>query len=194
MTKAGASTETRAKLIDAAILQLAASDGAAVNFDAIASRVGVTRGAAYHHFGSVHGLLEEVYKEAIRRHAGLVIESSSEGSGKYRLLSLVTASADLYGSGTPFYSVLLRFHVEAGVSRPRLAPIARCVQRRQREYMSELVELGQRDGSIRDDVPAAAVGSAVNAALQGFLVQQLESPVRQRSAATEFADLLDALL
>lgn len=103
-------------------------------------------------------------------------------------------SAKLYGSGTPFYRLLLRLHVEAGTSRPHLAPIARLVQARQRQYMTELVLVGQRDGSIREDVRASVLGQTVNAALQGFLVQQVEPASVQRRAAEEFGELLEVLL
>lgn len=193
VTRIEAGQETRARLIDAATTRMAGSGGP-VNFDAIAADVGLTKGALYHHFGSVEGLVEEVYREAIRRHSERVVEASSVGTGRERLLGLVDASAALYGSGTPFYRLLLRLHVEASASRTHLAPIARRVQRRQREYMAELVARGQQDGSIRRDVDAEALGQTVNAALQGLLVQQLEPPADQRRSAVAFADLLGVLL
>lgn len=185
--------DTRARLLDAAIGRLAEA-GPDTSFDVIAADVGVTKGALYHHFGSKEGLVEEVYKESVRRHAGRVIAASDEGSGRDRLLGLIDATARLYGSGTPFYRLLLRLHVEAGSSRPHLAPIARRVQRRQREYMTELVRTGQQDGSIRSDVEPERVGETVNAALQGFLVQQLEPVATQRRATEAFGRLLETWL
>lgn len=193
MTTAESAGGTRERLLEAAIARLA-DGGPAVNFDGIAADVGLTRGALYHHFGSVSGLVEEVYKEAVRRHSARVVAASREGSGRKRLFGLIEASAELYGSGTPFYRLLLRLHVEAGASRPELAATARRVQRRQREYMTELVRAGQEDGSIRPDVDAAALGDTVNAALQGLLVQQLEPAAAQRRAARDFARLLEALV
>jgi AcrR family transcriptional regulator len=187
------SRHTRSVLIEAAIERMAAS-GPAVDLAAIAADVGLTKGAMYHHFGSVDGLVEEVYKEAIRRHAELVTEASTVGTGRERLLGLVNESARLYGSGTPFYRLLLRLHVEAGVLRPHLAPIARKVQRRQRAYMTELIAAGQKDGSIRSDVDAQAVGTMVNATLQGLLVQQLEPARVQRRGALDFGELVEVLL
>jgi AcrR family transcriptional regulator len=181
------------RLLDAAIARLA-EVGPDASFDAIAADVGVTKGALYHHFGSKEGLVSEIYKEAVRRHAERVIEASHDGTGRDRLQGLVEASAILYGSGTPFYRLLLRLHVEAGTSRPYLADTARAVQRRQRDYMTELVEVGQRDGSIRDDVNARALGDSINAVMQGFLVQQLEPVAAQRRATEAFADLLETLL
>lgn len=168
--------------------------GPAINFDAIAAEAGFTKGALYHHFGSVEGLVEEVYKESVRRHAERVIAASDTGTGRERLRGLVESSAGLYGSGTPFYRLLLRLHVEAGVTRPRLAPIAKKVQRRQCRYMTELVRGGQEDGSIRADLDATAVGEMVNATLQGLLVQQLEPERIQRRAALQFGELLEELL
>jgi AcrR family transcriptional regulator len=182
----------RVRLVDAAISRLEMDPDA--SFDAIAADVGVTKGALYHHFGSKDGLIEEVYKDAVRRHADRVIAASGVGSGRERLRALISASARLYGSGTPFYRLLLRLHIEAGVSRTHLAPIARRVQRRQRAYMTELVTAGQADGSIRADVDAEALGLTVNAALQGFLVQQLDPVAVQRRATEAFAELLEVVL
>lgn len=193
VTRVAAGRRTRARLLDAAIKRLA-DGGPDASFDAIAADVGVTKGALYHHFGSKEGLVEEVYKDSVRRHAERVVAASSDGTGRERLRGLVEASARLYGSGTPFYKLLLRLHVEAGSSRPHLAPIARRVQRRQRAYMTELVAAGQADGSLRTDIDAGAAGDMVNAVLQGMLVQQLEPAAKQRRAARGFADLLDTLL
>jgi AcrR family transcriptional regulator len=192
-SRVAAGRTTRQRLLEAAIERLAEA-GPDASFDAIASHVGVTKGALYHHFASKEGLVEEVYKEAVRRHADRVIAASSAGSGRARLHGLILESAKLYGSGTPFYRLLLRLHVEAGTTRLHLAPIARRVQARQRRYMARLVDAGQRDGSIRTDLDAQALGETVNAALQGFLVQQLEPARTQRRAAEAFGELLEQLI
>lgn len=193
LSRVAAGRETRARLLDAAIGRLSEA-GPDASFDQIAADAGVTKGALYHHFGSKEGLVEEVYKEAVRRHAERVVAASSAGTGRERLQGLIHESGRLYGSGTPFYRLLLRLHVEAGASRPHLAPIARRVQQRQREYMTELVAAGQADGSIRADIDAAALGDTVNAVMQGLLVQQLEPPAAQRRSTETFADLLEVLL
>ena len=96
---------TRSALLDAAIERFA-EHGPGTSFDVVAADVGVTKGALYHHFGSKDGLVEEVYKEAIRRHAARVMEASASGDGRTRLLALVDASARLYSSRTPFYRLL----------------------------------------------------------------------------------------
>ncbi len=185
--------QTRARLLDAAINRLA-EVGPDASFDAIAADVGVTKGALYHHFESKENLVTEVYKEAVRRHAERIVDASGAGTGRERLHGLIATSARLYTSGTPFYRLLLRLHVEAGTSRPYLAETARAVQRRQRDYMTELVADGQRDGSIRDDIDARALGQTINAVMQGFLVQQLEPVAEQRRATEAFADLLERVI
>jgi AcrR family transcriptional regulator len=192
-TRAAAAEVTRARLIDAAIARFAA-DGLGTSFDAVAADVGVTKGALYHHFGSKEGLVEAVYKEAIRRHAERVMAASAHGDGRRRLLALIDESARLYGSRTPFYRLLISLHLAAGTSRPELADIARRVQRRQREYMVELVRAGQRDGSVDPRLDAEGVGVTVNAALDGFLVNQLEPPAAQRRWIARFRTLMEDLL
>jgi AcrR family transcriptional regulator len=192
-TRVEVGEQTRSRLLEAAIARLS-ERGPDTSFEVIAADAGVTKGALYHHFRSKEGLIEEVYKESVRRHAVRVIDASRTGTGRERLAGLISSSAELYGSGTPFYRLLLRLQVEAGTSRPHLAETARLVQRRQRAYMAELVAAGQADGSIRDDVDPVAVGEMVNAALQGFLVQQLEPADDQRRAAEAFAGVLEVLL
>jgi AcrR family transcriptional regulator len=191
--RAAAAEGTRARLIDAAIERFAA-DGLGASFDAVAADVGVTKGALYHHFGSKDGLVEAVYAEAVRRHADRVVEASAAGTGRQRLLALIDASARLYGSRTPFYRLLTSLHLTAAMERPVLADIARRVQRRQREFMIDLVRQGQRDGSIRPELDAEAVGLTVNAALEGFLTQQLEPPAAQRRWVAKFRSLMEEIL
>jgi AcrR family transcriptional regulator len=191
--RAAAAEVTRARLIDAAIERFAA-DGPGASFDAVAADVGVTKGALYHHFGSKEGLVEAVYKEAIRRHADRVIEASATGTGRERLLALVDASARLYSSRTPFYRLLVSLHLAAAMERPALADTARRVQRAQRDFMIELVREGQRDGSIRPNLDAEGLGLTVNAALEGFLTQQLEPPAAQRRWIAKFRSLMEDLL
>jgi AcrR family transcriptional regulator len=191
--RAAAAEVTRARLIDAAIERFAA-DGLGASFDAVAADVGVTKGALYHHFGSKEGLVEAVYREAVRRHAERVTEASADGTGRLRLLALIDASARLYGSRTPFYRLLIALHLSATTDRPALAEIARRVQRNQRDFMVELVRSGQRDGSVRAEVDAEAIGLTVNAALDGFLVQQLEPPAAQRRWIAKFRTLMEDTL
>jgi AcrR family transcriptional regulator len=193
-TARAASAElTRHRLIDAAIDRFAA-DGPGASFDAVARDVGVTKGALYHHFGSKEGLVEAVYREVVNRHAARVMDASSSGTGRERLLALVDASARLYTSRTPFYRLLVQLHLEATTNRTHLAPIARRVQRNQREYMVGLARAGRRDGSIRADLDAEALGLTVNAALEGFLVQQLEPQGTQRGWIVKFRNLMEDML
>jgi AcrR family transcriptional regulator len=180
-------------LIDAAIERFAA-DGLGARFDAVAADVGVTKGALYHHFGSKEGLVDAVYREAINRHAARVVDASSTGDGRVRLLALIDASARLYTSRTPFYRLLTQLHLESATARPHLAGVARRVQRNQREYMIGLVRTGQRDGSIDPTLDAEAVGLMINAALQGFLVQQLEPQSTQRRWIAKFRTLMEEML
>lgn len=191
--RAAAAEATRTRLIDAAIERFAA-DGLDASFDAVAADARVTKGALYHHFGSKDGLVEAVYKETINRHAARVLEAEGGGNGRDRLLTLVDESARLLTSRTPFYRLLAGLHLAAATSHPQLGPIARRVQVRQREHMIGLVEDGQRDGSIRADRDAEAIGLTVNAALAGFLAQQHEPAAQQRRWVAKFRGFLEEIL
>jgi AcrR family transcriptional regulator len=192
-SRAQAAEQTRSRLVDAAIARFA-REGMGARFDAIASDAGMTKGALYHHFGSKDGLVEEVYKEAIRRHADRVVAASSAGTGRERLLALIDESARLYGSGTPFYRLLVRLHVEASGTRPHLAPITRRVVRAQRDYMVGLAREGRADGSIRAELDPVAVGQMVDAALAGLLLHQIDPVAEVRRRVADFRDLMEAVL
>lgn len=192
-SRAAAAGATRAAIIEAAMARFAA-DGLGARFDVIGQDAGVTKGALYHHFGSKEGLVEAVYREAINRHADKVVEASSTGTGRRRLLGLIDSSCRLYTSRSPFYRLLMQLHAEAATSRAHLAPISRRVQQAQRDYMIDLVRAGQRDGSIRGDLDAEAVGLTVNAALAGFLTQQLEPHAAQRHWVAKFRSLMEEQL
>jgi AcrR family transcriptional regulator len=58
----------RARIRDAAIRRFG-SDGFGASVRAIAADAAVSPGLVMHHFGSKEGLVEAVYKEAVRRHA-----------------------------------------------------------------------------------------------------------------------------
>lgn len=191
--RAAAKAATRARLLEVAIDRFAA-DGLDASFDAIAADAGLTKGALYHHFGSRDGLLTAVYKEAINRHAEQVVAASSTGDGRTRLLALVDESARLLTSRTPFYRLLSALHLAAATSLPHLEPVARRVQDNQRTYMVALVRAGQADGSISPARDAEAVGITTNAALQGFLVSQLDPAAQQRRWVRGFRTLLEEIL
>ena len=193
LTRAAAAEDTRRRLIEAAIARFV-EHGLGASFEVVAGDVGVTKGALYHHFGSKDGLVQAVYKEAVNRHAERVLQALPAGTGRERLFRLIDESARLYGSRTPFYRLLTALHLAATTSEPHLAPISRRVQQRQRDFMVELVRQGQRDGYIRPDRDAEAVGLTVNAALEGFLVQQLEPAATQRRWISLFRDLMEDIL
>jgi AcrR family transcriptional regulator len=192
-SRAQAAEQTRSRLVDAAIARFA-REGVGATFEAIAGDAGVTKGALYHHFGSKDGLVEDVYKEAIRRHADRVVAASSSGTGRERLLALIDESARLYGSGTPFYRLLVRLHVEAAGARGHLAPITRRVVRAQRDHMVGLAVSGQADGSIRPGLDPVAIGQLVDAALAGFLLHQIDPAAEVRRRVADFRDLMEAVL
>lgn len=186
--RAAAAEQTRARLIDAAITRFAAS-GLESGFDLIAADAGVTKGALYHHFGSKSGLVEAVYRESIQRHAAKVIAASSAGTGRERLLGLVSSSVELYSSGSPFYRLLGQLH-EAASRLPELHAIAERSQRNQLDYFTRAVVLGQRDGTVRADLDPEALALVVRAAVLGLLVP----PQLPAQLLSRFTTLMEDLL
>jgi hypothetical protein len=118
-----------------------------------------------------------------------VVAASSHGTGRDRLLGLVSSSVELYSSRTPFYELLTQLHGAAERS-PELAAIAERSQRNQLDYFTAAVQRGQRDGSIRRGLDAEALALMVRASVLGLLV----SPRVPPPLLSRFTALLEDLL
>ena len=131
------------------------------------------------------GLVEAVYKEVVRRHADARDRRQRRpATGARGCSPSSTPARASTARRTPFYRLLTSLHLEAATSRPaprRRSPAASSANQRALHDRPR-PRPGRRDGSIRPGLDAEAVGLTVNAALDGFLVQQLE-PQSEPSAA-----------
>ncbi len=148
----------------------------------------------------VHSSAEDVAREYAtgREYAEVhaVVAGVADPPGPGEVRAMVDAVLRGVASGD-FATTLDRAAAFARIvatGRAHLADIARRVQQSQREYMIGLVRAGQADGSIRGGLDAEALGLTVNAALEGFLVQQLEPPAVQRRWVAKFRTMIEEML
>ena len=125
----------------------------ATSMDELASRLGVTKSAIYHHVPRKDELLRLALDRALDGLFAVVAEPSA-GSGPAidRLEHVVRGSVRVLTDELPFVTLLLRVR---GNSTVELAAL-----RRRREFdrvVTDLVRAAAAEGSVRDDVPAGVV-------------------------------------
>jgi len=159
----------RQQILDRTIEVFAAKGADGTSLRAIAEAIGVSHGALLHYFHSRETLLIEVLQEHEQRHRG----SSPDGGVVGLMVSAAERNVSIPGLVALYTSML------AGSIDPANAPSHEYFTSRFERVRSELIadiRVGQRDGSVRADVDAAAVAALVIAASDGLQTQWLLDP------------------
>lgn len=119
--------------------------------DELASRLGVTKSAIYHHVTSKQQLLRMAVDRALDGLFAVLAETSErDGPAIDALEHLVRGSVEVLVDQLPFVTLLLRIRGNTEVERNALA--------RRREFdhaVTELVRRAEREGDVRPDVDPA---------------------------------------
>lgn len=119
--------------------------------DELASRLGVTKSAIYHHVTSKQQLLRMAVDRALDSLFAVLAETSErDGPAIGSLEHLVRGSVEVLVDQLPFVTLLLRIRGNTEVERNALA--------RRREFdhaVTELVRRAEREGDVRPDVDPA---------------------------------------
>jgi AcrR family transcriptional regulator len=176
--RAQAKAETREALIDAALAEFAAHGLDAPSLDAICARAGFTRGALYVHFRDRDELVVAVMDRAFRAFLDAIIPT---GAGPPDLERTVRRYADATAglaalrarrgrAGVPLAgSVPLHRILEACDRSPALRARFVALLGQAAERVAETTAAGQQGGTVRGDVPAAAIGPLLVTLALGFL-------------------------
>lgn len=131
----------------------------------LATSLGITKSAIYHHVPSKERLLELALDEALDELAGAVSVAGSRlgstaattaGTASERLRELVSTSVAVLIAHQPAVTLLLRIRGNGPVEQAALAR-----RRRIDEDVAALVRQAMADGGIRDDLPPGVVSRLV---------------------------------
>ena len=161
---------TRTRILDAAADVLARKGYAAATLTEIAAVAKMQAGSLYYHFDSKDAIVEEVMRvgidharDAIR--AGLSA-AGKDASGHDRLTVAVVAYVTAITIDSDFTQANIRcFEESPEATRENLAVSLR-------EFANgwvRLIEAGQRDGSLRDDVEAQVIARMIIAAMNSVV-------------------------
>ena len=119
----------------------------ATSMGMLASSLGLSKAAIYHHVSSKEQLLELALGRALDALEGLLDESRERGDALSRLSFVLTGAVKVLVDELPSVTLLLRLRGNSEVERAALT--------RRRAFdraVTQLIVEAQRDGSLRDDV------------------------------------------
>ncbi|MFE7844033.1 TetR/AcrR family transcriptional regulator [Microbacterium sp. NPDC057407] len=117
----------------------------------VATRLGLTKSALYHHFDSKEQLLSLALEEALGGLEGVLDEAPAlVGSAAERLAAVIRGAVGVLVDRLPYVTLLLRVRGNSDVERAALE------RRRSFDHrVTALVEEAQREGQVRDDLDGA---------------------------------------
>ena len=186
------SRATRQKLLESALESLAEVGYAATTVAVVATRAGVSRGAAQHHFPTRADLfaaaveyMTEVRLEEIRAQAARL------PSGDGRTEAIVSMLADVYTG--PLFRAALHLWVAASTEEPLRQQIVRLeahVGRQAHRALLEVLEIDERTPGVRETVQGV-LDMARGLGLADLLTDDAR---RRRGIVRQWSTILDQAL
>jgi AcrR family transcriptional regulator len=140
-------------LLDAAVALFNERGYEATSVDEVATRLGVTKSAIYHHVPSKGELLRLALDRALDALFAVTSETgATTGSAIERLEYVVRGSVRVLAAELPFVTLLLRLRGNTEVERTAL--------QRRREFdriVAGLVRAAEHEGDVRNDVDPAVI-------------------------------------
>ncbi len=139
----------RRGLLDAAVAAFNESGYDATSVAALATRLGLSKAALYHHFASKEEILETALGEALDGLEGVLRDAAAPAAGD-RLAEVLQGAVRVLVDELPAVTLLLRVRGNSEVER-------RALDRRRAfdQDVAAIVQAAQSEGAVRDDVDAA---------------------------------------
>lgn len=170
---------TRVHLIEETARQIEASGITGVDVESVLANLGVTKGALYHHFGSINDLLvagllhafRERMDEAKTGALALINECTSAAEARDRLYSRILMYHEV-PARNPLRSLRMQAFTVA-LTEPSLAPEIARLQTELTEAMTDIAREMQNRGWARNDFDPHAFAALVQALNQGRVIDDI---------------------
>jgi TetR/AcrR family transcriptional regulator, transcriptional repressor for nem operon len=157
-TREGTKQETREALVEAAAAEMGERGIEGASLDAICARAGYTRGAFYVHFKDRDDLVVAVYERHMKAFLDQVVAVNDAPEDLERTIAQYVTTVVAMAPTTRSRKGWRFHHTLAACSR---SPVIReryvALQREAMARVRRAAEAGQRQGTIRGDVPAQAM-------------------------------------
>ena len=159
--------ESRRGLMDVAIDCFAKYGFAATSIDRIAKAAGVTKGALYYHFKDKEELLFEAVKNRVGQFERRVVGDLTPFEDAPAALRQLGRLCFEHATKSNHRRLIVTLMVESLDTNPRLAAQFRDMMHRFRDFLRDIVRLGQERGHFRADVDAAVAAEVYAGAIMG---------------------------
>jgi TetR/AcrR family transcriptional regulator, acrAB operon repressor len=170
--------------MDIAIDCFARYGSQATSIDRIAKAAGVTKGALYYHFKDKEELLFAAVKNRVGQFERRVVTDLTPVADAPAALRKLARLCLEHATKSNHRRLIVTLMVEALDTNPRLATQFREMMHRFREFLRDIVRLGQERGEFRAEVDPAVAAEVYAGAVMGAEIQYYQDPARFDLAAT----------
>ncbi len=171
-----ARSEKRPDLTDIAIDCFAQYGYRATSIDRIAKAAGLTKGAIYYHFKDKEELLFAAVRNRVSQFERRVTSEILPLSDPVSALRRTTLVCLEHATKSNHRRFIVTLMVEALGTNASLSEQFRDMMRRFRAFLRDIIEFGQKQGTFRRDVNAAAAASIYAGTVMGAEIQYYQDP------------------
>ena len=187
---------TRIQLLETAAQMIEANGLDAIDIDVVVAAAGVTKGALYHHFGSVNGLLVaavvSLYSanvdENIAAFQTILVDCRSADEVRARLAAITRATQDPSRRSVRLHRARV---LSQTVAEPELATQIDAEQQRLTNALIDVIVQAQERGWFRSDVDPHALAVFVQAYTLGRVIDDVTTETMSQDA---WVTLIDQVL
>ncbi|ANI79261.1 TetR/AcrR family transcriptional regulator [Sphingobium sp. EP60837] len=159
----------RVELLDAAISVMAEHGYAGTSLRKVASRAGYSTGAVTYYFANKEAMFKAVTEQLFDRF-DVLLESNDLQATLKVWLDWTSVDNDVWASLFQLLSIARH--------EPEIATIFSTRYRSYRETFASTLEIGQREGNIRNDIPADLLADQITAMADGWMIMRPIDPDR----------------
>lgn len=187
-TKRLRAPERRRTILDAALSVLAQNGYAGMTTARLARKAGITEPILYRHFPSKRTMLRSLLDEVTRRMMAAFHQlTMGETDAVASLRRICLGYPELSRHYQREFRIINQALVEAKDARAQKLLVAHYDA--YRRFLQTLIEQGQREGSLRDDIPAAAgAWHMIHCALGFLMTQEIRGNTTAPGLVEEFAN------
>jgi AcrR family transcriptional regulator len=186
VTKQSRSAPVMRAVLEAVAARLREGDESLIRIPDICKATGVNYGSVYHHFGSREGVIDAAYEMIFMSYVDediavlrQVVESAASLNEFITIMQpiLVRMSADEDRRARRAMRVRI---VAAALTRPELRQMIGLAQSKVTDELVSVVELGQRRGWVRSEIPSRAVAVVIQTIVFGRTLDDVSTtPIDQ---------------
>lgn len=166
-------SESRLKILEAATRLFGRKGYHASTIESITQAAGISRGALYWHFSSKSDVLAAVVDRLQREYLDPFIEEtlSAGPTAAERLWGIFKFTARFAVENTDLVHCLRTLSLELSPLENEQVEAFFGIVDRQRDFIVSVLEAGQKEGSVRNDIEAPMLAAIVLAVHDGILLQ-----------------------